>query len=379
MEGGAMRGLFTCGVIDVLMENGIEFDGGIGISAGAVFGCNFKSRQIGRPRRYNETYCKDPRYCSIRSLITTGDLYGVDFCYREVPYELDKFDSKAFAENPMKFYVGATDVKTGKCVYHLCSDGGENDNQWMRASASMPLVSRIVKLDGYELLDGGIADSIPLEFMEKEGYDRNVVVLTQPLGYTKKKNSLLPLIRMTMKNYPLMVETMANRHIVYNHQVRDVLKKEKKGEVFVIRPPEDLKIGRVEKDPKELERVYQIGRREAEKRLEDLKYFLSPDYEIRKDDEVSKETIRQHIRFFGTVQGVGFRFQAMMAADALGLTGWVKNESDGSVTMEIQGSKDEIDAVIEMIDNSRFIEIERILRTDIPLEEHESSFSADYW
>ena len=153
----------------------------------------------------------------------------------------------------------------------------------------------------------------------------------------------------------------------------------KKGEVFVIRPPEDLKIGRVEKDPEELERVYQIGRREAEKRLEELKYFLSKDYEIRKDDNVSKETIRQHIHFFGTVQGVGFRFQAMMAADALGLTGWVKNESDGSVTMEIQGTKEEIDAAIEMIDNSRFIEILKLERTDIPLEEHESSFSADYW
>ena len=127
LEGGAMRGLFTCGVIDVFMENGIDFDGAVGISAGAVFGCNYKSRQIGRPRRYNEKYCRDKRYCSIRSLITTGDLYGADFCYRLLPDELDPFDREAFKNDPMEFYVGATDVKTGECVFHTCSDGEDAD------------------------------------------------------------------------------------------------------------------------------------------------------------------------------------------------------------------------------------------------------------
>ena len=138
LEGGAMRGMFTCGVIDVLMENGIRFDGAAGISAGAVFGCNYKSRQIGRPVRYNKNYCKDPRYCSDRSLIKTGDLYGADFCYRELPDVLDPFDRETFKNDPMEFYIGATDVKTGKAVYHKCTDGGEDDLLWMRASASMP-------------------------------------------------------------------------------------------------------------------------------------------------------------------------------------------------------------------------------------------------
>ena len=374
-----MRGLFTCGVIDVFLENDIEFDGAIGISAGAVFGCNFKSKQHGRPRRYNKTFCKDKRYCSLHSLITTGDLYGADFCYREVPLHLDPFDSDTFAANPMEFYVGATDVKSGQCVYHLCSDGLENDTQWMRASASMPLVSRVVELDGYELLDGGIADSIPYAFMEQQGYDRNVIVLTQPKGYTKGKNKLLPLMKIVLRNYPLLIETMANRHIVYNHQLREIEKREKQGRSFVIRPPESLKIGRVEKDPQEMERVYQIGRREAEKHLDEIRHFLSEAYEVEKEDEMKKETIREHIRFFGRVQGVGFRFQAMMAADSLGLTGWVRNEDDGSVTMEIQGSRPEIDAALEMISNSRHIQIEEIKRNEIPLDEYESRFSADYW
>ena len=199
MEGGAMRGMFTCGVIDVFMENGITFDGAVGISAGAVFGCNYKSRQIGRPLRYNKNYCKDKRYCSISSLIKTGDLYNADFCYRELPNELDPFDSDTFEKDPMVFYVGATDVKTGKCIFHKCSDGKEEDTQWMRASASMPLVSKIVKIGNEQLLDGGIADSIPLKFMEGEGYDRNVVILTQPKGYAKSRNKLMPLIRILLK------------------------------------------------------------------------------------------------------------------------------------------------------------------------------------
>ena len=179
MEGGAMRGMFTCGVIDVFMEEGIDFDGAAGISAGAVFGCNFKSRQIGRPIRYNKNYCKDPRYCSMRSLLKTGDLYGVDFCYRELPDILDPFDAAAFKENPMDFYVGATNVGTGKILFHNCRDGGENDIQWMRASASMPIVSRPVQIGKYTLLDGGIADPIPFRFMEKKGYHRNDIILTQ--------------------------------------------------------------------------------------------------------------------------------------------------------------------------------------------------------
>ena len=146
MEGGAMRGMFTCGVIDVLMRHGITFDGAAGISAGAVFGCNFKSGQVGRPIRYNKKYCADPRYCSVRSLIRTGDLYGADFCYRELPDELDVFDRIAFRDNPLQFFVGATDVQTGKSVYHLCTDGGSEDMLWFRASASMPVVSRPVRI-----------------------------------------------------------------------------------------------------------------------------------------------------------------------------------------------------------------------------------------
>ena len=350
LEGGAMRGLFTCGVIDVFLENDIRFDGAVGISAGAVFGCNYKSRQHGRPLRYNTTFCKDPRYGTFKSFLKTGDLFDVDFCYREIPEKLDVFDTETFKNDPMVFYVGATDVKSGKCVFHKCSDGGDEDMQWMRASASMPIVSRIVQINDELLLDGGIADSIPLQFMEEEGYDRNVVVLTQPKGYVKEKNKLMPLIRMSLKDYPLAV-----------------------------RPPQALGIGRTEKDPKELRRVYELGRSEALKHLDEIRDFLSGNTEIKKEDMASRKKIRRHYHFIGTVQGVGFRFQAMMAADQLGLTGFVRNESDGSVTMEIQGEACEIDAAVEMINSGRFIHIERTEVKEIPLKEGESSFCADYW
>ncbi len=269
-----MRGMFTCGVIDVLMENGIDFDAAAGISAGAVFGCNFKSRQIGRPFRYNQRFSRDPRYCSIRSLLKTGDLYGADFCYRLLPDVLDPFDREAFRDNPMKFYVGATDLNSGEAVFHLCTDGQQKDMAWMRASASMPLVSRPVRVDAYTLLDGGIVVAVPYAYMESLGYDRNLMVLTQPKGYVKEKSGAAALMRLRFPQYPKLAEAMAHRHERYNLQMSEIDSREAAGTALVIRPPEPLGIRRTEHDPKELERVYRIGRAEAQRRLPEIRRFF---------------------------------------------------------------------------------------------------------
>ena len=274
LEGGAMRGMFTCGVLDVLMENGIKFEGGAGISAGAVFGCNYKSHQIGRAIRYNKKYCRDRRYCSMRSLIKTGDMYGEEFCYHTLPDTLDPFDRESFKADPMDFYIGAMDLETGGTRFHKCTDGGANDMEWMRASASMPLISRIVEVDGYKLLDGGISCPVPYEYMESLGYDRNLIVLTQPEGYQKEKSSALPLIRLKFRKYPALIRAMEVRHLVYNEQMKEIAAREKAGKVLVMRPPEPLGISRTEKDPEELERVYRLGRSEAERRLEELRKYL---------------------------------------------------------------------------------------------------------
>ncbi len=274
MEGGAMRGMFTCGVIDVLMENGIEFDGAIGVSAGAAFGCNYKSRQIGRAIRYNKRFCNDKRYVSIGSLLKTGDLYNADFCYRVVPDSLDVFGRKAFQENPMEFYVVCTDAETGHAVYHKCTDGGAEDIRWIQASASLPLVSKTVEIGDSKLLDGGIADSIPIRYFEQIGYDRNVVILTQPMGYIKERNKYQSLMRIVLKKYPAIIEVMAKRHEVYNEATAYIRNKVLAGELFVICPDEPLKIGKMEKNPDELERVYQIGRNVAEERLDNIKTYI---------------------------------------------------------------------------------------------------------
>ena len=269
-----MRGMFTCGVIDVFLENHIVFDAAAGISAGAAFGCNFKSRQIGRPIRYNKQYCRDPRYCSFRSLLKTGDLYGAEFCYHTLPDELDVFDRAAFQADPMVFYAGATDVETGAAAFHRCVDAGAEDIAWLRASASMPFVSRPVEIGGRFYLDGGIADAVPYRYMEELGFDRNVIVLTQPKGYEKKKSPGSPLYGLLLRRYPAVARAMATRHDMYNGQLREIMQREEAGVSLVIRPPEALGIHRTEKNPRELERVYQIGCREAEKRLGDIKRFL---------------------------------------------------------------------------------------------------------
>ena len=274
MEGGAMRGLFTAGVIDVMMENGIEFDGAVGVSAGAAFGCNYKSRQIGRVLRYNLAYCKDPRYCSFRSLIKTGDLFGAEFCYHELPDKLDVFDYETFNNDPMEFHMVCTDVETGRPVYHKVDKADYECLEWMRASASMPLASRIVEIGGYRLLDGGISDSIPLKYFEGLGYDRNIVILTQPLDYVKGPNKLMPLLKRALKKYPKLLETMANRHNEYNETTAYVREREKAGEILVIRPESALEIGRIEHDPAKLTATYELGRQTAEKRLHEIERFL---------------------------------------------------------------------------------------------------------
>ena len=275
LEGGAMRGLFSAGIIDVMMEEGVGVDGLIGVSAGAVFGCNFISRQPGRAIRYNMKYCNDPRYCSVRSLVKTGDMFGVDFCYHEIPEKLDVFDGAAYEASKTPFYVVCTDVETGKAVYHLCESNVEKDLLWMQASASMPLASRMVEIDGGKYLDGGVADSIPLQYFESIGYEKNIVVLTQPKGYVKKKNKALPLMRRTLKEYPDFLETVAHRHEVYNDSTAYVERREKEGAALVLRPEESLPVGRVEHDPEKLRAVYDLGRKLAKDRLDEIKAFLA--------------------------------------------------------------------------------------------------------
>lgn len=275
LEGGAFRGLFTSGIIDVMMAHDVWPDGLIGVSAGAAFGCNYKSRQAGRAIRYNKAYAHDPRYSGIRSLLTTGDYFNAQFAYHTMPRQLDVFDNEAFNANPMQFYAVCTDVETGKAVYKHLEQASDTTYDWIRASASMPLVSRVIDLEGYKLLDGGVADSIPLAYFESIGYDRNVVILTQPEGYQKEHNKLMPLLRLSLRKYPKMIEALDQRHLMYNRQLDYVSEAEREGRCLVIRPKESLPIGHISHNPDEMQRVYDMGREEGERRIADIIRFYN--------------------------------------------------------------------------------------------------------
>lgn len=275
LEGGAMRGLFTAGVLDVFLENGVEFDGVAAVSAGACFGCNYKSGQAGRVLRYNQRFARDPRYCSWRSLWRTGDLFNADFCYRRLPLELDPFDAEAFAANPAEFHVVATDCATGEAVYRRLDRADAEAFRWIQASASLPLVSRPVRIGGGEYLDGGLSDAIPLEYFEARGYDRNVVVLTRPLGYRKAPSWKTALAKPWLRRHPAVYEAWRTRHLRYNAALDAIDRRAAAGTVFVIAPERPLAISRLCHDPALMRQTCDAGRAAAQALLPALRRFLA--------------------------------------------------------------------------------------------------------
>lgn len=294
-----MRGLFTAGVIDVLMENGIEFDGVVGVSAGAAFGCNYKTRQIGRAIRYNKRFANDRRYASWWSLFTTGNYFNADFAYHYLPNKLDVVDFDTFRNNPMEFWAVATNVGSGKAVYRQLKVLDYEELEFVRASASMPLMSKIVKLKGQRLLDGGVADSIPLDFFQRQGYKRNVVVLTQPMGYQKRPIGIMPLIRLQLNHHPKMLKALAERHIMYNKQLEFVQQEERSGNTFVIRPQAALNVGRMTHNPDKMQEIYEEGRKVAIAELQKLQQFLSK--KITKPNNKYTKTQQKNFSFWETL------------------------------------------------------------------------------
>jgi len=268
-----MRGLWTAGITDVMMEHGVQPDGLIGVSAGAAFGCNYKSRQPGRAIRYNTRFAKDPRYSGVRSLLTSGDYFNAEFGYHVIPRQYEVFDNEAFNCNPMAFYVVCTDVLTGQAVYQQLTQADDECYDWIRASASMPLVSKVVCVAGHQLLDGGVADSIPLAFFESLGYHRNVVILTQPAGYQKSHNRLMPLLRIALRRYPQMIHALDQRHLMYNRQLAYVAEAERAGRCLVIRPDAPIPIGHISHDPRQMRRVYDLGREVGQRYIHQIQAF----------------------------------------------------------------------------------------------------------
>ena len=274
LEGGGLRGMFTCGVLDVMMDNGIAFDGAVGVSAGAAFGVNMKSGQRGRALRYNLQMAGDKRYMSLCSLLLTGNLFNAEFCYHTVPCEIDIFDVEAFARHPMEFVAVSTNIITGEPVYHVLDHIDYDALEWIRASASLPLVAQPVHVGGQVLLDGGLTDSIPLRFMQRRGYERTVTVLTQPIGYRKTLSKHLWVMKLATRRYPKVYECLLKRPDIYNAELDYVMHEAVQGRTLVIAPTEKLEVGRVEMKREKLQKVYDEGRRVCEAMLPRIVAYL---------------------------------------------------------------------------------------------------------
>ena len=273
LEGGGMRGIYTAGILDYFMERGLQFSSCYGVSAGACHLASYLSGQKGRALKISLDYLKDRDYCSPYSLLKTGDLFGVDMCYNRIPNELNIYDYEAFKKYPGKGYAVATNIVTGRPEYIELKDM-YRDIMAIRASASLPLVSRNVEFNGKEYLDGGISDSIPIRRSIKDGNVKNVVVLTQPYGYRKKPSSQLQLIRAKYRKYPKLVEDMEKRHIRYNKTLRFIEKEELEGRAYVFRPDPLVKINRIEKDVKKLKVLYLQGYHDAAVNYDVMMHFL---------------------------------------------------------------------------------------------------------
>lgn len=272
LEGGAMRGLYTAGILDALVDTDIKIDCIIGVSAGALFGVNYKSKQKGRVLRYNTKYANDKRYMGLHSLITTGNLVNTDFAYHELPTKLDIFDEEEYSKSKTDFYAVITNIKTGKAEYKKIINATIQVDE-LRASGSMPFVSQPVKIDDNYYLDGALADSIPVLKAKEMGYDKVIVVLTRPKEYRKKKRSPL-MAKLFYKKYPNLVEAINTRYKQYNDTLDIIEELEDKKDIYVFRPSTNLKIKRVEKDTSKLEAMYNLGLKDFKDNLKSLKKYL---------------------------------------------------------------------------------------------------------
>lgn len=271
LEGGAMKGLYTAGVLDVFMENGISFDAIIGVSAGALFGVNMLSKQKGRALRYNKKYNRTKNYMGFRTLLTTGNIVNTEIAYHDVPYELDPFDDETFMQSEVPFYAVVTNIKTGKPEYiEIKSVFDQMDT--LRASGSMPFVSTPVKIGDEYYLDGAVADSIPFEKMIELGYDKLVVILTKCEGYIKKPIPKLWADVCYKRKYPEFAYATAQRHNMYNGQTARLKKLEEEGKAIVLKPSKQIKISKIEKNPDKIQEMYDLGVADAKEYVESLKH-----------------------------------------------------------------------------------------------------------
>lgn len=274
LEGGGMRALFTAGVLDALLDiKELDIDGIVGVSAGALFGVNYVSGQKERAIRYNIKYARDKRYMGFYSWITTGNAVNEEFAFYEIPFKLDVFDQEKFKQSKIDFYVVMTNVESGKPEYVLIKDVFKQ-MEYLRATSALPFASKIIEINGKKYLDGGISDSIPIDYCEDLGYDKIILVLTRPKN-THKEDKLNFLYKLVYRKYPNLVERLINMGKDYEVVLKKIEDLENKKKIFVIRPPKVLKIGRLEKNEDKIQNVYDIGLNTGIKEKENLLKYLN--------------------------------------------------------------------------------------------------------
>ena len=274
LEGGGMRALFTAGVLDALLDiKELDIDGIVGVSAGALFGVNYVSGQKERAIRYNKKYARDKRYMGFYSWITTGNAVNEEFAFYEIPFKLDVFDQEKFKQSKIDFYVVMTNVESGKPEYVLIKDVFKQ-MEYLRATSALPFASKIIEINGKKYLDGGISDSIPIDYCEGLGYDKIILVLTRPKN-THKEDKLNFLYKLVYRKYPNLLERLINMGKDYEVVLKKIEDLENKKKIFVIRPPKVLKIGRLEKNEDRIQNVYDIGLNTGIKEKENLLKYLN--------------------------------------------------------------------------------------------------------
>ena len=278
LEGGGMRGAYTSGVLEVLLENNIEFPIVYGVSAGACNALSFISKQKKRNYDIFYKYIADKRYISVENLRRTGSLFGFDFIFGELFHNLLPFDYKTFFNSPTELKVGTTDLKTGREVFFSKAELDE-DFTAVKASSSLPFISNIISYRGHELLDGGCAMPIALERSIFDGNDKNIVVLTRDISFRKNPRPEFPraALRVKFGDYPNFVDVMMKRPETYNNELELCRRKEKEGNALVIRPSKPIITGRYEKDPERLKLIYEMGMKDCEKLLPKVREFMSDD------------------------------------------------------------------------------------------------------
>lgn len=258
LEGGGMRGVFTSGVLDCLMDKGIRFPYTIGVSAGACNGLSYISRQRGRAKFSNIDLLDKYHYIGIKHLLKKGNIMDFDLLFHKFPNEIIPYDYEMLATTEQRFEMVTTSCKTGKACYYEETKNPERVIDIVKASSSLPFVCPIAYVDGEPMLDGGIADSIPIMRARELGYDNNVVVLTRNKGYRKTEKDM-KYVSLFYKEYPAMQEAIRNRNKMYNEQISMIEAMEERGEIIVIRPLKPIEVDRMERDSKKLLALYEEG------------------------------------------------------------------------------------------------------------------------